>query len=439
MLKIYKALTFTLVLLWICKNTIAQIPVPGKLGPKPILIANAEIHTATGAQIDNGYVLIVQDKIAGVGPMSQAPKGDYQIINAAGSKVYPGLILPNTPLGLTEVDAVRATRDFNETGELNPNARSIIAYNPESNIIPTVRSNGVLLAQCTPRGGTISGTSSIVQLDAWNWEDAVYKLDDGIHLNYPASYRRRGWWAEMEPAEKNNQRDKMLVELDAFFKEAKAYASNPAQFAYNPRYEAMKGLFNGTKQLFINSHYDKDIEEAIRWAKGLGISKIVIVTSSDLKLVADYLKETNTPVVLSRLHRLPSRAEDHVSAPFTTPKWLYDQGILFCLDYQGDMEAMGSRNLAFLAGTAVAYGLPYQAALQAITLNAAKILGIEQRTGSIEAGKDANIIIVKGDLLNVATSQVTHAFIQGRPIDLDNRQKQLMRKYTQKLGIQLAE
>jgi imidazolonepropionase-like amidohydrolase len=418
---------------------IAQTPTPGKLSEKPILILNGEIHTATNTPIANGYVLITKDKISAVGTATQAPKGDFNIIDVKGQKVYPGLILPNTPLGLTEVDAVRATRDFNETGSLNPNARALIAYNPESVIVPTVRSNGVLLAQVTPRGGMIAGTSSVMQLDAWNWEDAAYKTDDGIHINYPASYLRRGWWGEAEGAERNNQREKALNELQSFFAEAKAYALAPSKYEFNPRYEGMKGLFNGTQQLFINSDYEKDIQEAIRWAKSEGIGRIVLVTSSALEMTADFLKAENIPVVVKRIHRLPARAEDDIAQPFNTPKHLHEKGILFCLDYSGDMEAMGSRNLPFLAGTAIGYGLPELAALQAVTLNAAKILGIADRTGSIEVGKDANIIISKGNIFDIKTHHITHAFIQGRAVDLNNRHKQLMRKYSEKLNQAVVE
>ena len=388
-------------------------------------IGNGTVIQKSAIGFENGEILFVSDAKEYTRQL-----GD-DVIDITGKQVYPGFIAPSTNLGLVEIEAVRATRDFEDVGSINPHVRSEISYNTDSKIIPTIRTNGVLLAQVAPRGGLISGTSSVFTLDGWNWEDAVYKTDDGIFINWPARYSAGGWWGEPEPMKKNEDYDKRIAALQKFFADAKAYSQN-GQSELDIRMEAMKGIFTGEKNLFINVSLAKDIIEAIYFAKQFAVPRITVVGAKDASLVTDVLKNNNVAVVLDRVHDLPSSPDSDIDLPFKTPKLLQDAGVLYCLSYLGGMETAGMRNLPFTAGTAVAYGLTKEQALSAITLNTAKILGIDQTTGSLEGGKDATLFVSSGDALDMRTNNVEMAFIKGRKLDLDNLHKQLYRKFRNK-------
>ncbi|HRI61615.1 MAG TPA: amidohydrolase family protein, partial [Saprospiraceae bacterium] len=352
-----------------------------------------------------------------------------KIYDAAGKHVYPGFIAPNSQLGLVEIDAARPTQDFAEVGAMNPNTRSIIAYNTDSEVTPTVRSNGVLLAQATPAGGTISGTSSVVQLDAWNWEDAAYRTDDGIHLNWPNPQMRAGFGGgEPQEPRRNEQYDKDVLALRQFFNEARAYASASAPEVKNLKFDAMRGLWDKKQNLYVHTDNARTIQEAVLFAEDYGL-RTVLVGATDAWLVVDFLKIHDVPVILGRTQSLPGREDDDVAQPFKTPAQLYEKGVLFAFSETG---AWRQRNLAFEAGQAVGYGLPKEAAVSALTLNTARILQIDNQCGSLEPGKDATLFISEGDALDMRTCQVTAAFIQGREINLDNKQKQLQRRFEEK-------
>jgi len=407
---------------------------PAKPQSKPIVIANATIHIGNGQIINNGYIIFDKGKIIAVGEGGRAPiTAGAEIIDAAGKQVYPGFICPVTTLGLVEIEeGAKGTVDDEETGDLNPNVRSIVAYNTDSKVIPTVRSNGILLAQPTPNGGTLSGQSSVVQLDAWNWEDAAYKTDIAVHLNWPVVRppRRRAPAADANGESPDEARLKQLDEINNLFTAAKAYATAKPDVV-NLRFEALKGLFNGSKKLFINVDGAKEIIEAVTFAGKLGI-KAVIVGGKESYLVTNLLKQNNVPVIIRETQTLPARDEDDVYLPYKLPKILQDAGVEYGLTGTGFWR---QRNLPFEAGQAVGYGLTKEQALSMITINNAKILGIDKTTGTLETGKDANLFISGGDALDMITLDVQQAFIQGRNINLDNLHKQLYKKFSDKYGI----
>lgn len=409
----------------------AQVPTPAPAQKEAILIIGATAHLGNGQVIENSAIGFDNGKLTLVADATtiRIDRTKYgKIYDAAGKHVYPGFIAPNTRLGLVEIDAARPTQDFSETGALNPNVRSIIAYNTDSEVTPTVRSNGVLLAQVSPTGGTVSGTSSIVQLDAWNWEDASYRADDGIHLNWPALRSWSGWQTGSPEMKKNEQYDKDVLALRQFFDEARAYAQAPVVATKNPRFEAMRGLWDKKQNLFVHTDNAKTIQEAVLFAESYGL-RTVLVGASDAWLVADFLKAREVPVILGRTQRLPSREDEDVDQPFKTPALLHEKGVLFAFSMDG---AWQQRNLAFQAGQAAGYGLPKEAALSALTLHTAKILQIDKTCGSLETGKDATLFISEGDALDMRTCKVTAAFIQGREINLDNKQKRLQRRFEEK-------
>ncbi|MBL4623964.1 MAG: amidohydrolase family protein [Flavobacteriales bacterium] len=417
-----------------CFSAFGQVPAPAPRQTKKILILNAFAHLGNGKVIENSAIAFENGKLTTVAD-ARTIKLDMayfdEVIHAEGKHIYPGIIAPNSTLGITEIDAVRATRDYDDVGKYNQHVRSIIAYNAESNVTSTIRTNGVLIGQITPRGGRISGTSSIVQFDAWNWEDAVMKEDDGIHLNWPRTFKRTGWWAEPGGTKKNEKYYDEITELTKVFSDAKAY-HRAENFEQNIRREAMGGLWSGAKTLFIHTNYVKDIENAILFARQMEVKKIVIVGGYDSWMLTDMLKENNVAVMLRKVHDLPQRPEDDIDLPYKLPYLLQKEGVLFCIQNAGEMEAMNARNIPFLAGTAVAYGLTKEEALQAITGNSAKILGIDSFCGTLEVGKDATLFISTGDALDMMTNNVELAYIQGRKISLDNSQKRLYEKYKAK-------
>lgn len=407
----------------------AQSPTPAPAQKSAILIMGATAHLGNGSVITNSAIGFEGGKLTLVADATtiRIDRSKYsKIFDASGKHVYPGFIAPDTRLGLVEVEAVRATVDFSEIGNINPNARALVAYNTDSEVTPTVRSNGVLVAQIVPEGGAVSGSSSIVQLDAWNWEDAALRTDDGLHLNWPA-LQTFGGFANPQ-MQKNEQYDKDVTNLRRYFDEARAYAQQPSPEVKNPKFEAMRGLFDQKQTLFVHTDHAKTIQEAILFAENYGL-RTVLVGGDDSWLVADFLKAHNVPVILSRTQRLPSRDDEDVDQPFKTATLLQEKGVLFAFSISG---AWQQRNLAFQAGQSVGFGLPKEAALSALTLNTAKILRIDNQCGSLETGKDATLFISEGDALDMRGCQLTAAFIQGREINLDNKQKQLARKYEEK-------
>lgn len=399
----------------------------------PVVITNATVHAGNGQVLENTSILIENGKITQVGPSVSAP-ASAQTINAKGNHVYPGLILTASDLGLVEVRSVRATSDVKEIGELNPGIRSIVAYNTDSKVINTLRSNGILLANIVPEGGLISGSSSVVQLDAWNWEDAAYKMDNSIHFYMPSLIPRPVNIRQQQPPEADpiKQGLEQIDRIKSFLAEAKAYNTEKIHAETNLNLAAVNGLFDKTQKLYVHANTVKQMLVALDFVKQFGID-VVITGGSDSWQIADLLKQNNVAVILGSPHSLPISDDDDVDQPYKTPFILQKAGVLFAIN-DDDGQTRG-RNLPFIAGTAVTYGLTKEQALSAITLNAAKILGISDKTGSIEVGKDANIVISTGDILDMRTSIVTNGFIQGRKINLDDKQKQLYQKYKHKYNL----
>jgi len=429
MKKQHVALITSFVLLLSTFNLVAQVETPGPKQTEKVLLLNGIAHLGNGRVIKKSAIAFENGKLTIIANAS-AIKIDFSQFDTViqldkSQHIYPGFITPNSTLGLTEIGAVRMTHDYAEYGVFKPHVRSIVAYNTESKITTTVRSNGVLMGQVTPRSGAISGTSSIVHFDAWNWEDAIIKKDEGVHLNWEGMFNRRD-------GKPNKNYEKAITNLNQFFTNALAYSNKEMHTDINLRFEAMRGVFNGDKTLYVHANFIKEITEAINFSKKYKVAKMVLVGGYDAWMATDMLKENNVAVILKRVHSLPLRQEDDVYLPYKMPKKLFDSGVLFCLENAGDMEAMQTRNLPFYAGTAAAYGLDKEEALKLITLNTAKILGIDDVVGSLEVGKAATLFISEGDALDMRSNVVTTAFIQGRLVDVNNHQKKLYKKYSEK-------
>lgn len=412
----------------------AQVPAAAPPQARPVLLTGGTLHVGNGTVVEQAAVAFDQGKITYAGPAGGAPRaGNAEVIDVTGQHLYPGLIQPNTQLGLSDIAAVRATRDEQEVGLFNPNVRAVVAYNTDSDLLPTIRANGVLLVQTTPTGGIISGSSSVMQLDAWNWEDAVVKADDGLHLNWPPLLVPLQ--TEVTPAftEAVKAREKNLQDLQQLFTDAAAFAVSVAG-KQNFKLAALKGLFDESQKLYIHADGAPEIIQSILFAKKAGVKNTVLVGGYDSWKVTDFLREQAVPVILSGIHALPGRSVDDVDLPYKLPYLLQQAGILFALQYDGALH--GHRNLPFIAGTAVAYGLTPEQALAAVSGNTAKILGIAPQTGTVEVGKDATLVVSAGDLLDMRTNNVTAAYIQGRQINLTDKQKALYQKFKVKYDAQ---
>ena len=412
----------------------AQVPVVAPSQKKPVMLSGGTVHTGTGEIIENGIVAFSDGKITWIGKSSdnKLDKSIYDVIDISGKQVYPGLIFPNTTLGLVEIGGVDVTVDSRETGDLNPNVRVIAAYNTDSHVLPVIRSNGILLAQIVPQGTLLPGTTSVVQLDAWNWKDAAYAMDNGVMMGWPRKAAPSGRFAAMlsqTAGAATSTYDRNVEQLEKIFTDAVAYAAIEKPATVNLRLEAMKGLFDGSKTLFISSSESKGIISAVTFAKRHGVKKIVLTDAGEPAwAVKDFLKANSIPVLLTNPQSLPAYDHSDVRLPFKLASMFTKEGILVGLTYS--KQAYG--NLPFVAGQTVAYGLTKEEALQTVTLNTAKILGIAEKTGSLETGKDANIVVSTGDLLDMRTNNVELAFITGRKIDLDNKHKQLNRRFQAK-------
>jgi imidazolonepropionase-like amidohydrolase len=415
----------------------SQSPVVAPAQGKQVILTGGTIHTGTGEVIENGVIAFSAGKITYVGKQTgfSGDRNNSEVIDVAGNHVYPGLILPNTNLGLVEISGVDVTVDNRETGDLNPNVRSIVAYNTDSHVIPVVRSNGVLIAQVVPSGTLLPGLATVVQLDAWNWEDAIYRADNGLIMGWPRKSSAQPRYAyeapaAQTPAQGESTYDRNVEKLEKIFSDAIAYSQVDKPADYNLRLEAMKGLFDGSKTLYINASESKGIIAAVSFAKRHGVKKIVLTGADENAwAVKDFLKENNIPVILSDVHDLPEYESSDIRFPFKLASMFIKEGILTGLTYSN--QAYGF-NLPFVAGQVAAYGLSREEALQTVTLNNARILGIEDVTGSLETGKDANIVVSAGDILDMMTNDVRYAFIQGRNISLDNKFKQLYRRFQSK-------
>lgn len=418
------------------------LPTPAQKGT--MYIKNATIHVGNGTVINNGVIQIKDGKIEKVGNDIVIPQGETKVIDAMGKQVYPGIILPVSNLGLVEISAVRASSDVREIGDMNPNVRSIVAYNTDSKVINTLRSQGVLMANIVPQGSFLAGSSSVVQLDAWNYQDAAVKTDAGMHLYMPSLMPRPdfsrfgggggGRFGPQQSSTTDPVKEGLnkIEELKSFFTQAKAYFAETSHKETNLKFEAVKGLFDKSQKLYVHGNTVRQMLVALDFVKQFNFD-VVIVGGSDSWQIADLLKQHNVSVVLSQMHSLPTAADDDIDQPYKSAAALQKAGVTFSIS-DDDPQTRG-KNILFNAGTAATYGLTKEEALQAITLNAAKIMGVSDKAGSIEVGKDANIVISDGDLLDMRTSKVSLALIQGREIDLTDKHKLLNDRFNKKYDL----
>lgn len=399
---------------------------------QPIVIEGATIHTISGEPIASGRARFEQGKLVAVGGSDVSTDG-AQVVDARGKHLYPGLISAHSVLGLVEIGAVRATVDVAEVGINAANVRAEVAVNPDSDVIPVTRSNGVLLALSAPQASAnsvITGTSAMLQLDGWSWEDMTVKAPVALHVQWPSRFMPAGFPADMVEAARKAAGEKR-ASLKRAFDDARAYGEQDHEGAPDLRFAAMQPFLAGKGLVFFHAEDAQSIDDALGFAAEHKLAA-VIVGGAEAWRVTDKLRAQNVPVIVGGTHVLPLRRADPIDAIYANASKLAAAGVRYAIATPGDgFDTSNLRNLPYQAASAVAYGLDKDEALKAITIYPAQILGVADRVGSIEVGKDATLFLADGDPLDARTA-VERAWIGGREIDLSNRQTKLYDKYRQK-------
>lgn len=412
-----------------------QRPAPPQSGV--VALVGGTVHTVSGEDQVGGTVVFEDGRITALGPGVEVPR-DALVVDVSGKHVYPALINAFTSVGLTEVGSVRGTVDQSESGRINPNVRAEVSVNPESEIIPVTRANGIALALAAPSGGTLSGRSALLRMDGWTWEDLTYKAPVALHVDWPAMAISTSPYVRRSEEEQKQERDQALAALDLAFRDARAYGtarSDPGSgLPTDLRWEAMQPALKGELPVMVLANSLQEIQAAVGWAATWNL-KLILVGGADAWRVTRLLAEHEVPVIIAGAHRMPARRGDPYDAPFALAAKLYEAGVKFCISstasWSGEGDASNARNLPYEAAKAAAYGLPKSEALRSVTLYPAQILGVADRVGSLAVGMDATIMITDGDPLEIST-QVEQLYIEGRRIDLSSRHTELYEKYRSK-------
>ncbi|MGI8744268.1 MAG: amidohydrolase family protein [Bryobacteraceae bacterium] len=416
------------------------------------LIRGATVHPVAAAEIQNGSILVRDGKIVGVGRNLAAPKG-IRIIEAKGMHVYPGMIDSGTELGLSEIGSIRESNDTGELGQFNPQLRAEIAINPSSEHIPVTRANGITSVITLPMGqggdmqmmrrggggGTIiGGQAALVHLDGWTWEEMQISKTAGMAMRFPAIFSRGGRFDDSADipaafrgptyADSKKAYEQQLRELKDFFEQARRYekakAAKAPGFKTDLKFEAMLPVLEGKVPLVTMAGRERAIRDAVQFADQQKV-RLVIADPHELGKMGPQLKAKNISAILGPTLALPQHEDDPYDAAYTLPNEFHKAGVKFAF---GTFNNEFTRNLPYQAATAVAFGLPYDEALKAVTVNPAEIWGVADRIGSIQEGKWADLMVTDGDPLETKT-QVKQLFIKGKTVDLDNKHKRLYEKY----------
>ncbi|MGL5396351.1 MAG: amidohydrolase [Shewanella sp.] len=401
--------------------------VPASKQTQSVLIKNATVHTVIQGVLTNTDVLIENGKISALGPqLSTNTTESTQVVDASGKHLYPGLIALDTSLGLVEIEMVRPTVDNAEVGDVNPQISAASAYNPDSELLPTIRYNGITHAQIVPSGNGLAGQSVVVDLDAWTIEDALQPSEGQFHFYWPQIKRMPEDEKEKAKAIEKNQQaiDKIIIAFEDGYRYFLSQNAQDTDNSPNLRWQAMLPLYQGKATLFAHVDSVNQIEQVIALTKKYQF-KLVIVGGYDAWRLASSLREVNASVIYPHTLSLPKRKDEPVDLPFKIPSLLANAGIPYALGFSSDWN---SRNLPYAAGYSAAYGVTPEQALKSVTLDAAKLLGISD-LGAIAVGYQGSVVLSDGDILDPMSSKIESIWIEGRKIDLNNRHQQLYQKY----------
>ncbi len=406
------------------------------VGAETLALTGATVHTVSGPTIEAATVVVADGRISAVGADVSPPAG-ATVVPCAGKHIYPGLISANTILGLTEVGSVLGTNDQNETGNVNPNIRAEVQINPESDLLPVARVNGVTSALSIPRGGAISGTSALIHLDGWTQEDMTIAKPVGLHVNWPSMSASRAWWETRSEEEQKRAREEAVQAIRNAFEDARAYwkardaegKTGVPRHDRDVKWDAMGRALRGEIPVMFGANTLAQIRAVLRFVDEQQLKKVVLVGGADAWMVTDELKTRDIAVITGPPLSLPSRSYEAYDYGMALAAKLQAAGVRYCVSDGGG--ATNARNLGYHAAMAAAFGLPRDEALKSVTLYPAQILGLGDRLGSIEPGKIADLIVTTGDPLEIAT-QVEQVYIGGRAVSMETRHTRLFKKYDQR-------
>ena len=415
----------------------AQVRMTVPAQSEPVALRGATIHTVTNGVIENGTILFENGVIRAIGTDVEIPTGTH-VVDVSGKHIYPGLIDAYSTVGISEIGAVDVSSDVNELGDFNPNVRAAVAVNAESRHIGTTRSAGVLVTLTTPGGGLISGMSSAMSLEGWDWEEMSMESAAALNVNWPNPRGGRGGRGGRGrgfgpgPQEPPPTYAEQVQQLKDFFAEARAYRDATAageEVRTDSRYTAMIPALDGEIPVVVSADGAAQINDAITWAQEEGV-RLVIRGGGDAIHVADRLVANDIPVILTSTMAAPGRDYEGYDGAYAMPARLHEAGVRFAIS--GGSGSLYTNRLPWEAGVAVAFGLPEEEALKAVTINAAEFMGISDRVGSLEPGKQATLLITTGTPLDM-TSDIEQSYIQGREINMMDIQKFFFEKYMEKV------
>lgn len=429
------AFIFGLVLISVAADVQAQIPQKAEYGK--YAITGADIYTVTNGVIEGGVILINGNEIEHVGQNVRIDDS-YERINASGKRIYPGMIDSGTRLGLREISQVPVTIDDAELGDFNPQVEAAAAINPSSVPIPVTRVNGVTTVISHPTSGVVSGKSTLIDLYGYNVDSMAVRKNAALQVEWPSS-TPGGWWDDRSEEEVREEYLEELDELNDFWEEAKAYhrmwtsweenEPDGDQPDKNYTLESMREVVSGELPVMISVDHADDILEALEWIEDRGEEKPFILSSvAEGWRVADEIAEADIPVLVGPALRTASRGYDNYQRPYQNAGKLHDAGVEIAVR-TGETENV--RNLPYNAGYFATYGLGKEEALEAVTINPARIFGVDDQIGSLEEGKRANLFIADGDPFETLT-QIEQVFIDGFKIPMTNKQIKLYQEYKER-------
>ncbi len=393
-----------------------------------LLLRGATIHPVSGPALNSGDVLITDGKISAIAERIEDETA--RVLDLTGLHLYPGLISAATELGLVEISGVRASVDLREVGDFTPEVEAWVAVNPDSELIPVARANGLTHFNAVPQGGILAGASGLMATAGWTIEDLAHRRQTGLHLYWPDhSLTLPGPNSSAKPLdEQARQRRERVLNLERFFADAEAWSRRPADSPPTPAWQAMQPVLSGQLPLMIHAHGRREIRAALDWTAARPGLRVVLVGARDAWIFAAELAQRKIGVIYTETFTLPPRLSDPYDVQFAAPTRLHKAGVTFAI---AETKASDQRNLPYAAAQAAAFGLPADTALAALTLQPARLLGVDDRLGSIEPGKDATLVAATGDLLDIR-SQVRHVWIKGAEQSLETRHTRLADRYRQR-------
>lgn len=413
------ALLLAIVLQLTTVQATAQIPAEPQ--SRPIALVGATVHTVSGETIENATLVFDQGVITALGRSSDVtPPAGAEIVRLPGKHIYPGLIDAHSQMGLYEIGAVDMTVDVNEQGPINPNIRAERAFNHASRHIGVARSAGVLTAVSSPGGGLISGQSAAMALDGWSWDDMTLQAGTGLMINWPSPQNTSAY-------------ARQIHSLQEAFDNARAYkkayramqAGQAPHHDFDSRWHSMIPVLEASKPVIISANDVRQIQDAVLWADQEQLNA-VILGGRDADMASELLKTYDVPVILTTVLDAPARSHEGYDHSYTLPARLYEAGVHFAI--AGAANPANANRLPWEAGAAIAFGLPAEQALKAVTLHPALILGLDTRIGALQTGMDATLLITDGFPLEYAT-QVEQVYIRGRKSDMNDQHRLFYEQY----------